>query len=142
MFLKLFSSTIFSALKVSRGNKKILGFCGKKLPKKVFLGKKFRETPWELDLGQRVLAKSVDPNATHMVYSMVQTHLISLLRRCCYRLRVHVVLIDDRPSGEASFHTGYWRGSCLFPPHCLHKLIAIDSLQSQWSVTRDAHFPF
>ena len=64
MFLKLFSTANFSALKVSWKNQKIPGFSGKKLPENFFPGRKFRETSRELDLGQdrptqRVSAKSV-----------------------------------------------------------------------------------
>ena len=77
---KLFSTVNFWCLKVSWKNRSFPGFSGKKVPENFFPGRKFRETSREVDLGQdrptqRVSAKSVDPNATPMVYFLMQTLL-------------------------------------------------------------------
>ena len=83
---KLFSTVVFWCLKVSLKNRTFPGFSGKKVPENFFPGRKFRETSREVDLGQdrptqRVSAKSVDPNATPMVYFLVQTLLIFSFRQ-------------------------------------------------------------
>ena len=77
---KLFSTVNFWCLKVSWKNRSFPGFSEKKVPENFFPGRKFRETSREVDLGQdrptqRVSAKSVDPNATPMVYFLMQTLL-------------------------------------------------------------------